>query len=364
MKRTSFSLVGAQRGLTLIELMVTIVIALLLMAVIGSVYLAGKKSFNYQTATGRMQERARFAMGQISQSMRSVGFQGCGSLTTKVGNMTWNAAWSTSLPAAEAHWWLLDAVPLRAYVTVPSSAPSADFADAETSKGDLLIAFHPDSSTERGIVGAVAAGDDIPVSDHQFQSGDILVAYDCAHIVVFQATSGTTAPGTTPATIEHAASGTPGNCNANFTTSCVSGGPLLDLDAGGFVSRLAAEAYYIAPADSGGGSSLWRRRLQGGSTVKEEIGPHIEGLRVRFGMDNNGDHSADQYVRPSAVAAADWAKVVSARVELLAVSDEANLASTAQTGIQLDGDASARTTTDRRLYRIYSSTINLRNRTY
>lgn len=358
MKRISPPRVGVQRGLTLIELMVTIVIALLLILVIGSVYLAGKKSFNYQNATGRMQERARFAMGQISQSMRSVGFQGCGSLTTSVGNMTWDATWSTSLPAAEAHWWLLDAVPLRAYATVPSSAPSGDFGAAETSKGDLLITFHPESSTERGITGTIAPDDDIPVADNPFDDGDIMVAYDCAHIVVFQKTGGSTT------TIQHGASGTPGNCNASFTTSCGSGGPLFGLTAGGFVSRLAAEAYYIAPATSGGGSSLWRRRIQGGTTVAEEIGPRIEGLRVRFGIDNNGDKTADQYLRPNLVAAADWGKVVSARVELLAVSDEANLASTAQTGIQLDGDASARTTTDRRLYRVYSSTINLRNRTY
>lgn len=359
MKRTSPPRVGVQRGLTLIELMVTIVIALLLILVIGSVYLAGKKSFNYQNATGRMQERARYAMGQISQSMRSVGFQGCGSLTTKVGNMTWAAAWSTSLPAAEANWWLLDSAPLRAYATKATISPyTTDFNLAEDSKGDILIAFHPESSTEQGITGTIAPDDDIPVADNPFDDGDILVAYDCAGMVVFQKTGGTAT------TIQHGASGTPGNCNASFTTSCGSGGPLFGLAAGGFVSRLAAEAYYIAPATSGGGSSLWRRRLQGGTTVAEEIVPRIEGLRVRFGIDNNGDKTADQYLRPNLVAAADWGRVVSARVELLAVSDEQNLASTAQTGIQLDGDASARTTADRRLYRVYSSTINLRNRTY
>ena len=358
MKRISPPPVGAQRGLTLIELMVTIVIALLLILVIGSVYLAGKKSFNYQNATGRMQERARFAMGQISQSMRSVGFQGCGSLTTKVGNMTWAAAWSTSLPAAEANWSLLDVVPLRAYAAKATISPyTSDFADAEDSKGDILITLHPESSTERGITGKVTATNDIPVADNSFDDGDILVAYDCASIVFFQKTGGSAT------TIQHGASGTPGNCNASFTTSC-GGGTGIELEPGGFVSRLAAEAYYIAPATSGGGSSLWRRRLQGGTTVAEEIVPRIEGLRVRFGIDNNGDKTADQYLRPNLVAAGDWGKVVSARVELLAVSDEGNLASTAQTGIQLDGDASARTTTDRRLYRVYSSTINLRNRTY
>lgn len=361
MKRISPPPVGAQRGLTLIELMVAVVIALLLILVIGSVYLAGKKSFNYQNATGRMQERARYAMGQISQSMRSVGFQGCGSLTTKVGNMTWAAAWSTSLPAAEANWSLLDAVPLRAYASKATISPyTSDFADAEDSKGDILIAFHPESSTEQGITGTIAPDDDIPVANNPFEDDDILVAYDCEHMVVFQATSGTT--GTS--SIKHGASGTPGNCNASFTTSCASGGPLFGLTAGGFVSRLAAEAYYIAPAKSGGGYSLWRSRLQGGGPEAEEIVPRVEGLRVRFGIDNNGDKTADQYLRPNLVAAGDWGKVVSARVELLAVSDEGNLASTAQSGIRLDGDASDRDTNDRRLYRVYSSTINLRNRTY
>jgi type IV pilus assembly protein PilW len=348
--------------MTLVELMVTIVIALLLMAVIGSVYLAGKRSFNYQTATARVQERARFAMEQISQSIRTIGFQGCGSLTTKVGNMTWNASWDSSLPNAEAHWWLLNAVPLRAYSTIPSSAPSSDFAAAETGKGDLLITLHPDTATERGITSAVATADPIPVTDHPFADGDILVAYDCSRLVVFQKTGGTTT------SIQHAASGSPGNCQATFDTTCATGGTSFGLSAGGFVSKLTAEAYYIAPASSGSGSSLWRRRSittsGANTTVAEEIGPGIEGLRVRLGMDTNNDKAADRYVRPASVGASDWGNIVGARIELLAVSDEANLASTAQTGIQLDGDASARNTSDRRLYRVYSSTINLRNRTY
>lgn len=348
-----------QHGLTLIELMVTIVIALLLMAVIGSVYLAGKRSFNYQNATGRVQERARFAMEQISQSIRTVGFQGCGSLTTKVGNVTWKDTWPTSLPAAEQYWWLFNSVPLRAYSTVPSSAPTSDFSAAETSKGDILIALHPDSATERNITAAVATNAAIPVTDHPFQSGDILVAYDCANMVVFQATSGTTAT-----SIEHAASGSPGNCQASFSTTCPSGGTSFGLSAGGSVSRLAAEAFYIAPASTGGGSSLWRRRLSSGATVAEEVAPRIEGIRVRLGLDTNADRAADQYVRPASMSATNWANVVSARVELLAVSDETGIASTAQSGIRLDGETADRNTSDRRLYRVYSSTVNLRNRTF
>ncbi|MGB0128314.1 MAG: PilW family protein [Rhodocyclaceae bacterium] len=364
MSRMSFNRAANQQGLTLIELMVTIVIALLLLAVIGSVYLAGKRSFNYQNATGRVQERARFAMEQISQSIRGIGFQGCGSLTTKVGNMTWNASWDSSLPNAEAHWWLLNAVPLRAYSTIPSSAPSSDFAAAETSKGDLLITLHPDTTTEHGITSAVATADAITITDTTaFANGDILVAYDCSRLVVFQKTGGTTT------TIQHAASGSPGNCQGTFDTTCATGGTSFGLSAGGFVSKLTAEAYYIAPASSGNGSSLWRRRSSttssgANTTVAEEIVPGIEGLRVRLGMDTNNDKAADRYVRPESVGTSDWGNVVGARIELLAVSDEAKLASTAQTGIQLDGDATARNTSDRRLYRVYSSTINLRNRTY
>lgn len=352
MKPIKFSLPLRNRGLTLIELMVTIVIALLLLAVVSAIYIAGKRSFNYQNATGRIQERARFAMEQISHSIRGVGFQGCGSLTNLVGNMTWQTAWDAN---PEANWWLYSAVPLRAYQTLPS-ALTTDFASAEMGKGDVLITFHPDSASETGLTAAAAPTEDITVASHSFANGELLVAYDCQRSVVFQKTGGSTT------TIEHAATGTPGNCQAAFATSCTSG-TSFGLSAGGFVSRLTAEAFYIAPAQAGGGSSLWRRRLQGGTTVAEELVRHIEGLRVRFGVDTNGDQAADTYVRPGSVAAANWPRVVSARLELLAVSDEQNLATAAQAGIQLDGDASARTTTDRRLYRIYSSTINLRNRT-
>ena len=79
-----------------------------------------------------------------------------------------------------------------------------------------------------------------------------------------------------------------------------------------------------------------------------------------LGVDTDGDQSADQYVDASAVAS--WGQVVSVRVSLLMATPPSAgpLSSTAQT-YTYNGTSS--TATDRRVRHVYSSTVNVRNRT-
>ena len=50
-----------QRGFSLVELMVTIVIALLLLVGVSRVFLTSKQSYRVQESTSRMQENIRIA---------------------------------------------------------------------------------------------------------------------------------------------------------------------------------------------------------------------------------------------------------------------------------------------------------------
>lgn len=56
-----------QSGLSLIELMISVAIGLLLIAVIGNVYLAGRQSFRDQDESARLQETGRFVLDMISR---------------------------------------------------------------------------------------------------------------------------------------------------------------------------------------------------------------------------------------------------------------------------------------------------------
>ena len=81
--------------------------------------------------------------------------------------------------------------------------------------------------------------------------------------------------------------------------------------------RLLVHAYYVSTDSSAaaGFPSLRRKRLVSGPAVQdEEIIPGVEDLQVQYGVDADGDGSADRYVNADGVAAGTT--VVSARVWL------------------------------------------------
>ena len=64
------------RGFSLVELMVALLITLILLAGIGQIFLSSKKSFVIQDSLGRLQENGRYAMETLAQDVRRAGFWG------------------------------------------------------------------------------------------------------------------------------------------------------------------------------------------------------------------------------------------------------------------------------------------------
>lgn len=62
-----------QRGFSLVELMIAAALGLLLIAVIGSVYLAGRQSFQDQDEASRLQENGRFMLDVIARVVHETG---------------------------------------------------------------------------------------------------------------------------------------------------------------------------------------------------------------------------------------------------------------------------------------------------
>lgn len=65
------------RGFSLIELMIAMVLGLMLSAGIFTVFSGNKRSTDLNAAMADMQENARFALNQLSTDIRMAGFQGC-----------------------------------------------------------------------------------------------------------------------------------------------------------------------------------------------------------------------------------------------------------------------------------------------
>ena len=70
------SLHDLNRGFSLVELMVALLITLILMAGIGQIFLSSKKSFLIQDTLGRMQENGRYALETVAQDVRRAGYWG------------------------------------------------------------------------------------------------------------------------------------------------------------------------------------------------------------------------------------------------------------------------------------------------
>lgn len=68
---------SSQRGLSLVELMVAMGLALAIIAAVGYVYIQGKQGFTVQDNQSRLQENARLAVSILSRDIQMAGYFGC-----------------------------------------------------------------------------------------------------------------------------------------------------------------------------------------------------------------------------------------------------------------------------------------------
>jgi type IV pilus assembly protein PilW len=66
----------APKGWTLVELLVAMALGLLIIAGIGQIYLAAKRSYNIQTSIAQLQEVGRYATEVLTQDIRRAGYWG------------------------------------------------------------------------------------------------------------------------------------------------------------------------------------------------------------------------------------------------------------------------------------------------
>lgn len=85
------------RGFSLIELMIAMVLGLMLSAGIFTVFGGNKRSTDLNTTMSDMQENARFALNQLSADIRMAGYQGCKDINRGGANVLAIGAPTTNL---------------------------------------------------------------------------------------------------------------------------------------------------------------------------------------------------------------------------------------------------------------------------
>lgn len=113
-------------------------------------------------------------------------------------------------------------------------------------------------------------------------------------------------------------------------------------------------AYYVAP-DAGGQRALFRNT----NAVVEGV----ENVAFTYGVDTNSDRQPDTYLAVAAVGASQWDDVVTVRINFLVASNDPGVVEQAQAApAPFDAAPYLVTTTDRRLYQVFTTTVALRNK--
>jgi type IV pilus assembly protein PilW len=315
--KQTLNVCNSQKGFSLIELMIAMVLGMVLMAGALQVFLGVKKTFVFNSDMTSMQENARFAMEFITRDARMAGYFGCGSqavantLNPVSGDGTWQYQFDQGLVGYDGD---------------DADFPTTDFPVAD--RPTLSSGTMPKSDVFTVLRGSTD-GASFTVSDHNVTSsvvtvtlnhtydpGDILMISDCDHAAIFQVTAG----GTNKLRHNPGNSEYPGNCTKGFGLPrlCSTNGNGYEYKGDASVMEVLSHAYYVDTA-SNNVPSIYREEITGGvDSATEELVQGIESMQTLFGVDTSDDGMANRYGLASSIT--DWTTVVSLRLHLLARS--------------------------------------------
>lgn len=348
---------NSQRGFSIIELMIAMVLGLVLMAGVLQVFITSKQTFNLNEEMNWIQENARYSVGYLAEDIRMAGYYGCASRASNVVNVLNNpsSSWVTDFNKG-----------IQGYDGNSGTFPSTTFPrpvtgtlTPELPKTDVFTVHRGDFDNAFKVSGHNATSAVIDVQGtHQFGEGTILIVSDCRNTAIFQ----TTGNQTNKVNHNKGNSVSPGNCTKGLGVPrlCTANGNGYTYKDDAFIMQAVGHAYYVDVA-SNGVPSLFRETLNKGgvTTTKEELIQGVENMQLQYGLDTDGDNIPNRYVRADQITATQWeTAVISARLTLL-LRSLTELASEPQVFSYM---GASYTPTDRYVRRTVTTTVKLRNR--
>lgn len=321
------------KGLTILEIMISLVISSMLIAGTISLYLNSKTTYNTQQSLARLQENGRFALEFIAEDIRASGYVGCPNIHGLQGvkpndplaysanfsnetvvygaSKSSDNSWTTALPiTSPAYAFRDDILEDTDVIHVKRGGTCSDY--TTTIMPDLrTIQVH--ASNQCG-----------------FEVGETLLISDCEKVDVVR--------------ISSIAGG-----NINIETDSQQ-----QYESNAQVMRFFHRAFYIANNNMDI-PSLFRVDQTGNSL---EMVEGVAQLKVLYGG-WNGNISVDKYLTADQITG--WQDIGSIRLALLLMTKEDNVA-TKPVGYTFNGQlVEAKDVTDRRLRRAYTATVAVRN---
>ena len=337
-----------QRGLTLVELLVAIVMGLVLLGGVATVFVANKQTYRVQDALARVQENGRFAMTFLTRDIRQAGYFGCGTQRTRTRNtlndptaFLWNFGNAVEGYDAQGGTWLpaLPTFMATGYTLSPAPVAGSDILAVRSMGGcgDRVTAHNQPSA-------------DLKLTPKAcLQDGDIAMVTDCTDAAIFQVTNVTTQSGVKTNVVHNTGTSKypPGNATKDLGKKWT----------GGDIVQVSTNIYYVA--DTGRGVRALYRIFNG--RTPEELVEGVENMQVWFGEGGNADLVVENYRRADQVA--NWGDVRSVELHLLMQSDDTQVTGQAQVyRFFVNNVAADVTAADRRLRQVFASTVTARNR--
>lgn len=298
---------AAQRGFSLVEIMVAMVLGVVILLAVSEVFINNNRTRGEIEKTGRQIENGTYALRMLEDELANAGYWG------EAGAQSVSASLPPLCPTTEAE--------LIESMGYPVQGAADSGADCEGSKdGSDFIAIRRASTCAVGSTGCAlfSAGNfHLQVSACKDESpGEVQLATAAGSLTQHQRDCSTAAP----------------------------------------IYRLFSRVYYVSEDDV-----LMRAELDGGDygTVTSLV-DGIEIIRFEYGIDSDGDGQLDDFV--ASPSAAQWADVGAVKISLIARNPQATAGYSDTRSYTLAGETYEVPEALRGFKRqFYSTTVHLRN---
>ncbi len=300
-----------QTGLTLIELMISLLLGLMLLSGMLHLYLDSRRTDQHHQALAQLQESGRLALDLLTYEIRMAGSGSCPAAQHLANNLQATDLWPISVRPGLLgldHQSRRDWKKMLPRVQAGSDALIISRVDTQQS----IVVATPQIATSPDIVALSTA--------HSFTNGTPLLLQDkhCSQETLFvhlPSSRKESASTQLQVRTDVRTSGPMENCarilTGPFTCTGETAPPAAaapDLFAGGTVSPVRISAFYLRPGSDGTTPGLYRRVL-GGTT--EELISGVEDLQLSYTLIRD---NPPQQVRAAQIQ--DWSQVTRIDIEL------------------------------------------------
>ncbi|MFT0182510.1 PilW family protein [Pseudomonas benzopyrenica] len=354
-----------QRGLSIIELMIAMLLGLLLMGGVLQLFLSSKRTYQTNTALSQVQESGRFALEFLAFDVRNAGYRG-GCLTALTSLLP--SSLTQQADATDDIRYVLT-TGIQGWSTAsntndqtPNKTPEwlKPTFNARTSDSDVIFLAH--AVTPAGVLLTGATATQISTSAGLPQNRLLIISDPLScHLFANQSTvSDSRVSLATGKTFSPHDYSTTIAKNTSSSTSPNTNGDMAQL------LLYQSVVYYLKDNSDTGVPSLWRRVYNGLNQPAEELVSGVQRLQIRYATaTSNGSLSTSGTgIYKDASDITDWQSVVSARIRLLAVSRERNAVTPNQQLTFNDPPVQGVdpiTIADGRIGQVFTLTVSIRN---